>query len=86
MHAEDDFDDLSDLDDGPTDADLERFDDDAIVCRACGEEYSDLLDDCPRCGMSAYGGNKPMSSRRRATWVALLVVVVLVLLSAAGAW
>lgn len=52
----DDWDD--DLDEGPSEADLERFGDETIRCPSCGHRYWDQLDDCPRCGASALGGRR----------------------------
>ncbi len=70
----DDWDDDAILDEGPSDEDLDRFSGEGVRCRACGREYSDLLDACPFCGADA-------ATARR--WP--LLVVLFVGLAIAGA-
>ena len=58
---------------GPSAADLDRFGDEFHRCRACGHEFYDQADICPRCGC-------PITAPERGVPV-WAVVVALVLLA-----
>jgi hypothetical protein len=67
MDSESDWDLGEGLDpEGPSGADLDRFGDELMRCRACGEAMYDQASVCPNCGEIVEEGEKAMS-----VWVIL---------------
>lgn len=60
-------------DDGPTDADIERFSDVTQKCPKCGTELYDDVEICWNCG-HALGSN---SNPAKGVWIAIVVGVLL---------
>lgn len=69
------------FDEGPTQADLERFDSATRACPACGAELYDDADVCWKCG---HAGDPPARASR--TLLIVVGVTVLVVGLAAVLW
>jgi len=66
----------SDGDDGPTDADLEKFGGVTRTCPECKTEVFDDAEVCWKCGRAFMGGDAKTS---RAVWWVIGLIVLLVL-------
>lgn len=70
-----------DPDEGPTEADLERFSRDTGYCPDCGAEVFDQADICPAC-YAYLGGDvarrPPFQQWYRRRWTAMVIVAILV--------
>ena len=70
------------LDDGPSDADLDRFNRDQYgYCPDCSEQVYDDAEFCPSCGMQISGriSNKPRTQRDAQNRLTIIIVVLVVL-------
>ena len=68
-------------DDGPSDADLARFADDAGGhCPECGAMIYDDIDQCPKCGMFITGATSrtPRNRAAQQRWVQVVAIVTLI--------
>lgn len=68
-------------DEGPSDADLERFGEDAGgYCPECGEEIYDDVEQCPACGMFISGttSRPPREQAAQRQWVQMVAIVTLI--------
>jgi predicted nucleic acid-binding Zn ribbon protein len=71
------------LDEGPSDEDIERFGDATVACPECGASLYDDAQVCYKCG-HALGGEDKQGPRARPVALVIIVLVILALTGAAG--
>ena len=82
---EDDEDVNREIDEDPSDADLERLDHESAFCPDCGAKIWDACEVCPSC-YAYLGGNTSHRSKLQ-NWVnAKVIIVIVVLLLIALLW
>ena len=72
---------MRDVDEGPSEQDIERFDRETAYCPDCGAEIWDQAEICPKCHAYLYDGpqtSPPVEAWFRRRWMLLIVILALI--------
>lgn len=69
-----------DIDEGPSDEDLERFSDATVRCPECGTTLYDDVELCYKCGHALRAGRSAMPS------VKVAVIAIVLVIAVTGLW